>query len=160
MLQERAGGRCMRELLEDPRGIYRFRRREWTRRLISRARRAKRVAHLRAKIEINSKTRDEHRRFTARGVSRRLIKTESTLRPTEMPCPTARTRSDGIFEATVLLLCTQARRVRETGLRRIIIPFQVNVLYLAMWVQREAPGASPIRSYATRWLPYFHSDAH
>lgn len=62
----------------------------------------------------------------------------------------ARTRSDGIFEAKALLLCTQARRVRETGLCRIIIPFQVNVLYLAMWVQREAPGASLIRSYATR----------
>lgn len=42
--------------------------------------------------------RSRRRRFTARGVSRRLIKTESTLRPTETPCPTARTRSDGIFE--------------------------------------------------------------
>lgn len=76
--------------------------------------------------------RTRRRRFTARGVSRRLIKTESALRPTETPCPTARTRSDSIFEARALLLCTQARRVRETGLRRIIIPFQVNVLYLAI----------------------------
>lgn len=103
-------------------------------------------------IRKRATSRGRRRRFTARGVSRRLIKTESALRPTETPCPTARTRSDGIFEARAFLLCTQARRVRETGLRRIIIPFQVNVLYLTMWVQRvtAAPGASPIRSYASR----------
>ena len=93
---------------------------------------AKRVAHLRAKIEINSKTRDEEnrrrRRFTARGVSRRLIKTESTLPPGRNAM--SHGSNTMVFPKRRPSSFVHKRRVRETGLRQIIIPFQVNVLYL------------------------------
>lgn len=77
------------------------------------------------------RARDEkNRRFTARDASRRLIKTESTRQRKHRV-----SWSSDIFDEarrTSFILCTYAFRVRETGLRRIIIPFQVNGLYLAM----------------------------
>lgn len=99
---------------------------------------------LRAKIEINSSATRRTRRFTARDASRRLIKTESALGPTEKtPCLEHGPAIFSTKREEPPLLCTYAFRVRETGLRRIIIPFQVNGLYLTMWV-----NAYPIRA---RW---------
>lgn len=90
------------------------------------------------------------RRFTTRGVSRRLIKTESALlRKAE----TRRVHEHSntirpMFAKRGALLCMGARVVpRGTGLRRIIIPFQVNGLlsrYVGLASKRTAPSASPI----------------